>query len=75
MLIDGAKTNYLVLTEQDQSIRLLATKDGWQLIGGNLMRSSTWPNRPTITTGTLLWFNKMDQKIVFWNGTTWININ
>lgn len=75
MLIDGAKTNYLVLTEQDQSIRLLATKDGWQLIGGNLMRSSTWPNRPTITTGTLLWFNKTDQKIVFWNGTTWININ
>ncbi|WP_343321552.1 hypothetical protein [Sphingobacterium multivorum] len=75
MLIDGAKTNYLVLTEQDQSIKLLATKEGWQLIGGNLMRASTWPNRPTITTGTLLWFNKTDQKIVFWNGTTWININ
>lgn len=75
MLIDGAKTNYLVLTEQDQSIKLLATKEGWQLIGGNLMRASTWPNRPTITSGTLLWFNKTDQKIVFWNGTTWINLN
>ncbi|QQT52107.1 hypothetical protein I6I98_17755 [Sphingobacterium multivorum] len=75
MLIDGAKTNYLVLTEQDQSIKLLATKDGWQLIGGNFMRASTWPNRPTITSGTLLWFNKTDQKIVFWNGITWINLN
>ncbi|KKO91740.1 hypothetical protein AAW12_08745 [Sphingobacterium sp. Ag1] len=74
ILIDGAKTNHLVLMEPRQSVRLLATKDGWQLIGGNFMRASTWPNRPAITSGTLPWFNKTDNKWIFWNGTAWVDI-
>lgn len=74
IIIDGAKVNFLVLTELGESIELLATVNGWQLLKNTLSRSSNTNDKPAVTKGILYWYDKGLNKPVFWSGSAWINL-
>lgn len=74
LILDGAKTSHLVLTELGQKITLKATTAGWEVIEGNLKRGSLFPDRPNISSGYLLWQDLTNNKPILWNGTSWIDV-